>query len=67
MSMKRKIVVEHGESLKIAKIMGCTPVMVCYALSYKKNTLLAQKIRKVALERGGVEVVMRDVPKQRAV
>lgn len=67
MRMKRKVVVERGESQKIAKIMGCTTVMVCYALSYKKNTLLAQKIRKVALERGGVEVVMRDVPKQRAV
>lgn len=67
MSMKRKIVVERGESQKIAKILGCTPVMVCYALAYKKNTLLAQKIRKVALERGGVEVVMRAVAKQRAV
>lgn len=67
MFMKRKIVVEHGEQLVIAKIMGCTKEMVCYALSYKKHTLLAQKIRKVALERGGVEVVLRDVAKQRAV
>lgn len=67
MRMKRKIVVERGESQKIAKIMGCTPVMVCYALTFRKNTLLAQKIRNVALERGGVEVVLRDVAKQRSV
>lgn len=67
MSMKRKIVVEHGEQLVIAKIMGCTKEMVCHSLAFRKNTLLAAKIRKVALERGGVEVVMRDVPKQRAV
>lgn len=65
--MKKRIVVEHGEVNVIAKILGCTRETVSRALAYQKHTILAQKIRKVALERGGVEVVLRDVAKQRAV
>jgi hypothetical protein len=53
--MKRKIIVEHGEVLSIAKIFGCTRQMVGYSLSFKKNSLLARKIRKVAVERGGFD------------
>lgn len=54
--MKRRIVVEHGEVTNIAKLMGCTCAMVSYSLAYRKNTDLAQRIRKMALMRGGVEI-----------
>ena len=65
--MKKKIIVEHGEQRAIAKIMDCTPEMVCYALAYRKNSLLARKIRKLAIERGGVEIELGTVPKQKIV
>ena len=54
--MKKRIVVEHGEVTNIAKLMGCTCAMVSYSLAYRKNTDLAQRIRKMALMRGGVEI-----------
>lgn len=63
--MKRKIVVEHGEQRAIAQIMGCTIEMVCHSLAFRKNSLLARQIRKVAIERGGVEVEFITIPKQK--
>lgn len=63
--MKKKIVVQHGENTAIAKILGCTHEYVCHALAYRKDTPLARRVRKVAMERGGVEVELRDVQKQR--
>lgn len=36
--------------------MNCTFEMVSHSLAYRKNTKLAQAIRKMALMRGGVEV-----------
>ena len=54
--MKRRIIVEYGEVKRIALLMNCTPEMVSYSLAYRKNTRLAQAIRKMALMRGGVEV-----------
>lgn len=36
--------------------MNCTWEMVSHSLAYRKNTRLAQAIRKMALMRGGVEV-----------
>ena len=54
--MKRRIIVEYGEVKRIALLMNCTPGMVSYSLAYRKNTRLAQAIRKMALMRGGVEV-----------
>lgn len=55
--MKRKIVLDHGNATKIAKVMGCTREMVSKSLSFKKNSLLARKIRFVAVKHfGGVEV-----------
>ncbi len=54
--MKKRIVVEHGEVKQIALLMNCTPEMVSYSLAYRKNTKLAQAIRKMALMRGGVKV-----------
>ena len=54
--MKRRIVVEHGEVSRIAKLMGCTYEMVSHSLAYRKNTDLARRIRRMALLRGGVEI-----------
>jgi hypothetical protein len=54
--MKKRIVVEYGEVARIAHLMSCTPEMVSHSLAYRKNTKLAQAIRKMALMRGGVEV-----------
>jgi hypothetical protein len=53
--MKRKILVPYGEGLQIAKIAGCTKEMVYHSLSFKKNSFLARKIRKIAVERGGID------------
>ncbi len=74
--MKKKIIVEHGEQVAIAKILGCTPEMVCHALAFRKESFLARKIRKVAMEReirkvamerGGVEIELGTTQKQRIV
>ena len=54
--MKRRIVGEYGEVKRIALLMNCTWEMVSHSLAYRKNTRLAQAIRKMALMRGGVEV-----------
>ena len=63
----KKIVVQYGEVRKISKILRCTPEMVSRSLSFYKNTPLARKIRKVAMERGGVEVELPNVTKQQNV
>jgi hypothetical protein len=53
--MKRKIVIDRGEGKKLAKLFGCTAQMVSYSLTFRKNSLLARKIRKAALENGGID------------
>jgi hypothetical protein len=53
--MKRKIVVERGECKKLAMLFGCSEQMVYYSLSFRKNSLLARKIRNAAMERGGLD------------
>jgi hypothetical protein len=53
--MKRKIMVDKGEVKQIARLIGCTGQMVYSSLSFKKNSLLARKIRKLALLRGGID------------
>lgn len=52
--MKKRIVVEYGEVGNIAKLMGCSYEMVSHSLAFRKNTYLAQRIRKMAILRGGV-------------
>jgi hypothetical protein len=54
--MKRKIVVETGECNELAKLFGCSLQMVSYSLNFKKNSLLARKIRAAAIKRGGVDI-----------
>ena len=53
--MKRRIIVERGEIQQLVKLFGCTRQMVSYALTFRKNSLLARKIRKAAVERGGFD------------
>lgn len=48
--MEKRIVVEHGVLDKIAKAMGCTPEAVCMALRYKRDSMLARRIRQVAVK-----------------
>ena len=50
----KRIMVEHGEVKELARL-GCTNAMVSYSLAYRKNSRLARAIRKLAIERGGIE------------
>lgn len=52
----KQILVKHGEAVAIARFLGCNKNTVTSALKGKYNTPLAQKIRKIALKRGGVEI-----------
>ena len=54
--MRKKVVVEHGEVGEISRLMGCTRQMVNNSLTYRKDTDLARRIRKMAIMRGGKEV-----------
>ena len=55
--MDRRIVVRHGDVEKIASSMRCTREMVSKSLNFKKDSMLARKIRFVAKEQySGVEV-----------
>ena len=55
--MGKKIVMDRGNVVKIAKTMNCTREMVSKALNFKKDSMLARKIRYVAKEQyGGIEI-----------
>ncbi len=49
-----RVLVEHGEIVKLAQLLGVSRKTIREALSGQTNTPLACKIRKVALSRGGV-------------
>lgn len=49
-----KVLVEHGEVAKLARLFGIARKTVSEALSGQTNTDLAKKIRKLAIDRGGV-------------
>lgn len=51
-----KVLVLHGEKKELIKIFGVSHVTVREALNGKLNSPLAIKIRKAAVERGGVEI-----------
>ncbi len=53
--MTKPIFTKHGEKQKIAKLMGISHITVKDALSGKVKSDLAQRIRKLAIERGGKE------------
>ena len=49
-----KIILEYGERKVLGEIFNVSQLTIRRALSCKTNTDLAIKIRKVALDRGGV-------------
>lgn len=49
-----RILVERGEVIKLARLLGVARKTVGEALSGQTHTELANKIRKMALLRGGV-------------
>ena len=53
--MKKRIVVEYGKISQISKDFKVTRQAVYKALNYLSNSK-ATLIRKVAIERGGVEI-----------
>ena len=59
--MATVILVANGERGKLAKLMECSRPTVRTALNGRVTTSLAYKIRKAALERGGVEVKNKEI------
>lgn len=56
MDKLKKIMISFGEAREIAKLMGCSTATVSLALSYKLDSDMAKRVRKMALLRGGIEV-----------
>lgn len=54
--MDREIRPKHGSITKIAKILKCNRNSVKPALMGYVNTKLAKKIRRKAIELGGIEI-----------
>ena len=52
----KKILVAEGEKGRLREIFGISYPTVRDALNGKKQNYLAIKIRKAAIERGGIEV-----------
>lgn len=52
-----EILTKHGERGALAKLFNVSEVTVRSALKGRTNSPLAQRIRKAAKERGGVEVL----------
>ena len=51
--MKSIILTKYGEVTALAKIFKVSRIAVTNALCYRYNSELCQRIRKVAIERGG--------------
>ncbi len=52
----RKIVVERGTTKELVEVFGTNRITVWQALTFQTDTMLAKRIRKAAMERGGVEI-----------
>lgn len=48
--MHKRIIVDRGVGKKIAKLMGITTEMVSKSLNFKKNSILARKVRYMAIK-----------------
>ncbi len=57
----RKIVVERGTTKELVEVFGTNRMTVWQALQYKTDTDLAKRIRKAAMDRGGVVVERKEV------
>ena len=51
----KTIMLPHGERVKLAKDLGVSRQCVFDALTGRRDTAVSRKLRKVAIERGGVE------------
>ena len=51
-----EILMKHGERREISKIFNVSDVTVRNALKGRTQSELSRRIRKVAIERGGIEV-----------
>lgn len=54
--MANKILVDVGEKKELAKIIGCSKPTIRAALEGKEITAMNVRIRKLAIERGGIEI-----------
>ena len=52
--MEKRIVINRGDSKFLENTFNVTQMMVWNALHFRRDTMLAKKIRKAAIERGGV-------------
>ena len=55
--MKKYIHVKKGDREFLAKVFGITPRMVFNAIHFESDSELAQKVRKLAMNRGGIVMV----------
>lgn len=55
-SIMGEILMKHGERREIAKILNVSEVTVRNALKGRTQSELSERIRKLAIQRGGIEV-----------
>ncbi len=55
-----QILTKHGEKKKLAELFGVSHVTVREALRGNSKSNLAERIRKVAIARGGIEVTQKN-------
>ena len=64
--MRRKIeLADMAARAEICRVLGISKPLLSLALSFKRNSLAAQQVREMALERGGV--LMEEKPMSRTV
>ncbi|HBX44446.1 MAG TPA: hypothetical protein DEG28_00935 [Porphyromonadaceae bacterium] len=56
-----EILTKHGDRQELAKIFNVSIVTIRSALKGRTKSPLAQRIRKAAIERGGVEVELNKI------
>jgi hypothetical protein len=50
----KQIITQYGERRKMAKLFKTTPQLIHRALRFGSQSNLAQKVRKYALDNGGI-------------
>lgn len=51
-----EILMKHGERKEIAKMLNVSDVTVRNALKGRTKSVLSERIRKLAIQKGGIEV-----------
>lgn len=54
MIQKREVILKYGEKKVIANLLGVTEKTVYNAVTFRCNTELAKRIRRLAVMRGGM-------------